>query len=410
MRQVWILNHYAQVPGGAGGTRHFALARHLQAHGWNASIIAASTDYQTGQQRLTDAEPSRLERIDGVTFLWVRCPNYRGNGPGRMRNMLAYSYRVLKPHLTRDLPEPDVIIGSSVHPFAAVSGAILARRHKVPFLFEVRDLWPQALIDMGRLKSHGVVAFAMRRLEKWLFQRAARIIVLLPRAGDYIVPLGISTRKIVWIPNGVDLTTFPRPLAPAAEGEFTLMYFGAHGQANGLDNVLHAMDELRPRATPLPVRLRLIGDGPLKPGLVDLARKIGLQNVSFEDPVPRRLIPALAAEADAFVFNLIDAPVFKYGISSNKLFDFMAGARPIIFCCNSSNNPVAEAGAGITAPPGAPALLADAIVALLEASPPQRRSMGEAGRAYVETHHGFDRLASRLAVILDNVVAEASGD
>ena len=406
MKNVWILNHYAQEPGGAGGTRHYSLARHLLKHGWRSSVIAASVELNTGRQRLSGGERMRISDFDGIPFLWVRTPQYEGNGGGRMGNMLTYAMRVLLPGVTKGLERPDVIVGSSVHPFAAWSGAILARRLRVPFVFEVRDLWPQTLVDLGRLREQSLITKVLRKLEKWLYDRADRIVVLLPQADDYIVPLGVPKRKIVWIPNGVELEGYPEPTQPLIHDDFTLMYFGAHGQANGLDCVLRAMAELQKRPDMRHVRLRMIGDGPLKPSLLKLAEELQLANVEFSDPVPKREIPKLAAEADAFVFNLIDAPVFKYGISSNKLFDFLAGARPIIFCCKSSNNPVADARAGITIPPGDPVALSQAIVTLATMPLDERKAMGRAGRAYVEQNHGFDSLAARFADMLNELVAE----
>lgn len=406
MKNVWILNHYAQEPGGAGGTRHYSLARHLLKHGWRSSVIAASVELNTGRQRLADGERMRVSDFDGIPFLWVRTPQYEGNGGGRMGNMLTYAARVLLPSVTKGLERPDVIVGSSVHPFAAWSGAILARRLRVPFVFEVRDLWPQTLVDLGRLREQSLITKVLRKLEKWLYDRADRIVVLLPQADDYIVPLGVPKRKIVWIPNGVELEGYPEPTQPLIHDDFTLMYFGAHGQANGLDCVLRAMAELQKRPDMRHVRLRMIGDGPLKPSLLKFAEELQLANVEFSDPVPKREIPKLAAEADAFVFNLIDAPVFKYGISSNKLFDFLAGARPIIFCCKSSNNPVADACAGITIPPGDPVALSQAIVTLATMPLDERKAMGRAGRAYVEQNHGFDSLAARFADMLNELVAE----
>lgn len=406
MKHVWILNHYAQEPSGAGGTRHYSLAKHLLAHGWKASVIAASVELNTGHQRLLNNERQRITDFDGVTFLWVRTPQYEGNGVGRMKNMLVYTFRVLMPSVTRDLDRPDVIVGSSVHPFAAWSGVILARRFGVPFVFEVRDLWPQTLVDMGRLRADGLATKALRWLEKWLYQRADRIVVLLPKAADYILPLGVAANKIVWIPNGVELAGYPEPPQPPVLDGFTLMYFGAHGQANGLDCILKAMAELKKMPAMAHVRLRMIGDGPLKPYLLQLARDLNLDNVDFGAPVPKQQIPALAAEADGFVFNLIDAPVFKFGISSNKLFDFLASARPIVFCCDASNNPVEEAGAGITVLPGDPVALAKAIASLVALPADQRAAMGRAGRAYVEKNHDFRILTAKLAVTLSDLVAE----
>ena len=404
MKNVWILNHYAQEPSGAGGTRHFHLAEHLQAYGWHATIIAASVEHQSGHQRLEPNEKKRCDYFKGVPFLWVRTPEYQGNGGGRMRNMLAYTWAVLQRSTTAKLPRPDVVIGSSVHPFAAVAGALLARRYKVPFIFEVRDLWPQTLVDMGRLQEDSFMTWALRKLELWLYRRAARTVVLLPRAWEYITPLGIPKERVVWIPNGVDLSLFPRStVADTAKDHFTLMYFGAHGQANGLDNVLHAMKHVQEQSNGRNIHLRMIGDGPLKPSLVEQASEMGLTNVSFEPPVAKSQIPALAAQADAFVIAVLNLPgLYRYGISMNKLFDYLAAEQPILIASDGANNPVEDAQAGLTVPPGQPQALAEAIVKIANTPLPERQRMGRAGREYVEQNHGFEQLAGRLAAVLDD--------
>ncbi|MDP9881374.1 glycosyltransferase involved in cell wall biosynthesis [Variovorax boronicumulans] len=406
MKQVWILNHYAQEPTGAGGTRHFHLAEYLATHGWQATLIAASVEFTSGRQRLAPEERRRYERINGVPFLWIRTPEYTGNGGGRMLNMLSYTWQALRTKTLKGLPSPDVIIGSSVHPFAAVAAALLARRFKVPFVFEVRDLWPQTLIDMGRLRESSFTTWALRKLEKWLYLRAARIVVLLPGAWEYIVPLGIPKERIVWIPNGVDLSLFPSSGLPTQKflGSFTLMYFGAHGQANGLENLLEAMTLLKDHQQSVSIRLRMIGDGPLKPFLIEKAKSLGLDNIIFEPPVSKGEIPNLASQADAFVIPVPDLPkLYRYGISPNKLFDYLAAARPIIIATGSANNPVADAEAGFTVPAGEPLALSEAILKMALSSKEERARMGRAGREYVEKNHGFLQLSGRLAVMLKEI-------
>jgi glycosyltransferase involved in cell wall biosynthesis len=409
VKQVWVLNHYAQEPGGAGGTRHFHLTEHLCDYGWQGTVIAASTEHNSGRQRLRPGEALRLERISGVPFLWVRTPEYEGNGGGRILNMLAYTWAVLTRRTASALPRPDVVIGSSVHPFAAVAGALLARRFKVPFVFEVRDLWPQTLVDMGRLREGSLMTWALRKLELWLYRRAARIVVLLPRAWEYITPLGIPKDRVVWIPNGVDLSLFPRQeqAVRAESGPFTLMYFGAHGQANGLDNVLQAMKLVNEQQAGQRIRLRMIGDGPLKAALMEQAQELGLNNVSFEPQLPKSQIPALSSQADAFVIAVLDLPkLYRFGISMNKLFDYLAASRPIIIAAEVETNPVADAKAGLTVSPGRPDALAAAILKVASLSQDERRRMGRAGREYVEENHGFQQLSGRLAAVLDDVCAE----
>ncbi len=397
-----MLNHYALEPSAAGGTRHYSIARHLLRHGWRSTILASSVELNTGRQRLKTDEKHRLSEIDGVDFLWVRTPTYSGNGPGRIRNMLLYAWRVQRSAITDRIDPPDVVVGSSVHPFAALAGAKLARRYGVPFIFEVRDLWPQTLIDLGRLGAKSLIARGLRRLELYLYRRADRIIVLLPHVADYIIPLGIPAKKIVWIPNGVELDDYPTPRPPPEADVFSFMYFGAHGQANGLDHVLRAMAVLQTDSVTSNIRLRLIGDGPQKEALRRLAEDLKLGNVSFESPVAKSEVPRLAAEADAFVFNLVDAPVFKYGISSNKLFDFMAAGRPVVFCCNAPNDPVRQAACGLTVKPGQPAALACAMKEMAAMPKARRDTFGRKGREYAEQRHSYRTLGLQFGQVLDS--------
>lgn len=406
MKQVWILNHYAQEPSGGGGTRHFHLAQHLGRNGWAATIIAASVDSVSGAQRLLKDENVRLEKIDNVPFLWVRTPVYSGNGGGRMFNMLAYLFRCLLKKTTQSLPRPDVVIGSSVHPFAALAGMLLARRFKVPFIFEVRDLWPQTLIDMGRLPEKSLITWLLRKLEILLYKESSRVITLLPFASEYIVPLGVSLDRIVWIPNGVDLSLFPGKEMPHQQNskEFTLMYFGAHGQANGLENLLMALRIVEDKKIDVKITLRLIGEGPSKASLVSLAQELNLESVIFEPSVAKFQIPVVAAQADAFVIVVRDLPnLYKYGISMNKLFDYLAAERPIIIASAAANNPVEDAGCGFTVRPDNAPELANAIVEMVRLPIAERAQLAHAGREYVEKNHSFEKLASRLTTVLNDV-------
>ena len=405
MKTVWILNHYAREPSCPGGTRHFGLARHLCRHGWHGVIIASSIGSEKEEQKLPRGVNRRLDNFDGVSFLWVRAPEYSGNGVLRLINMLVFSIRVLMPSITSDLLRPDVIVGSSVHPFAAVAGAILARRFKVPFIFEVRDLWPKTLVEFGRLSERGLLAAFLRQVESWLYRRADRILTLLPGAKRYIVPLGIEEEKIIWLPNGVELNDVPMPAQAERSTRFILMYFGAHGQANGLDVLIHAMDELRGQSEFSRLHLKLVGDGPMKSDLIELAAKLELDNVEFCDPVPKNHIPVLAAEADAFVLCVRDLPgLYQYGISPNKLFDYFAAARPIIFSSGAPFDLVVEARAGISVPPGDPHALALGLDKVIHMPLNERIAMGEAGRAFVEKNYSYEALAARFASTLDQLV------
>lgn len=410
MKNVWILNHYAQEPNGAGGTRHYSLARHLKAYGWSATIVAASVDHQSGVQRLSAHEKRRIDTFGDVPFLWLKTSSYSGNGGGRMLNMLQFAWKLVKPGALRNIVKPDVIFASSVHLFTGLAGLFLAWRLRVPCVFEVRDLWPQTLVDMGRIRDQDLITRVLRVVEKFIYKHSERIVVLLPEAWRYIVPLGVSRERVVWLPNGVDLEGFKCcPLAEKPSGApFDLMYFGAHGQANGLECIIKAMHILKSRGTDLNIVLRMVGDGPAKAQLQQQATYLGLSNVVFEESVKKSEIPKLAAEADAFIISVLDLPgLYKYGISMNKIYDYLAAGRPTIIASSAVNNPIAEAAAGLTVSPESPEELADAISRMAALGRDERVAMGMAGRNYVESHHEYRNLAGKLAAVLDDVVRES---
>jgi glycosyltransferase involved in cell wall biosynthesis len=406
VKNLWIFNHYANEPSGAGGTRHYHLAKNLRSLGWDTVVFAASSELNTSRQRLKFPKTFKLSDIADVKFLWVYTPNYSGNGLMRCFNILSYCTLALLKCVFAPPSKPQLIIGSSVHPFAALLGLLLSRYFTVPFIFEVRDLWPQTLIDLGRIRETSFITFFLKRLELLLYRNSNSIITLLPNAHEYITALGIDRNRIEWIPNGVELAIFPPPVKrePIKSEAFHLMYFGAHGLCNDLENLLQAMKIIQSQEIFSQIRLTLIGDGPLKLSLLAKAEELGLKNVTFKDPMPKSEIHDVAVNTDAFIFNLINVPVFRYGISSNKLFDYMALQKPVIFCCDSSNNPVQDSKSGITVLSGSPKLLSKAIIEMASFPVETRLEMGRMARKYVEENHDFEVLASRLSKILFKVL------
>ena len=408
-RVVWILNHYAQVPSGPGGTRHYWLARHLIAHQWHALVVASSTEHNTGRLRIPLDSHRATEEIDGVPFLWLRAPAYRGNGIGRLRNMLTFAARASKIGSYDGLARPDVVIGSSVHPFSGCAGLRLAKRFDVPFIFEIRDLWPETLIAFGRVKRNGIVAGVMRVIEKQLCRRASRIVTVLPRAEEYLRErVGVGRDAVSYIPNGIELSCRPPGNTYFRDDadKFSFMYLGAHGQANDLWTVLGALELLEQKVGPERFVFRFIGEGPQKHQLIEAARSMGLASVQFEPSIPSAKVHAVAAQADCFVLTARDCPeLYRYGVSMNKIFDYMAAGRPTVVALSAANNPVAEARAGLTVEPQNPEALAQGLLDVLNMSPVRRQKMGLRGREFVEDHHDYVTLAKSLAAVLDGVVS-----
>lgn len=399
--KIWLVNHYALPPTETGGTRHFTLARELMKLGHEVTIFASSFDHFARKEtRLAPGETFKVETFEGVPFVWLRTPPYPGNTLARMWNMAYFGWQFFRLADRLPVERPDVVIGSSPHLFAALAAERVARRHRVPFLLEVRDLWPQSLVDLSNISERHPAIIGLERIERYLYRHSARIISLLPGAAGHMAEKGADPARVLWLPNGVDAGLAPEPSPGAAQEAFTVMFAGAHGVANGLDAILDTARLLRGE----PVRFRLIGQGPEKERLMKRAEDEGLTNVTFDAPVPKEQIYGVLAQADAFLMILKDSPVFRWGVSPNKLFDYMAMARPVVFGVSTPFNPIDDAKAGLTVPPEDPAAMAEAIRALMAMSPEARWEMGLRGAAYVKENHDFGKLAARLDAALREVV------
>jgi glycosyltransferase involved in cell wall biosynthesis len=412
-RTLWIINHYADAPDKANGTRHFDLGRRLAAQGTRVTIIASGFSHVTGrEERLRRWQLYGIQRFEGVRFVWLRTVPYRGNGVRRQINMLSF-FAALLIVQTR-LRAPDTIIGSTVHPFAALGGWIVARQRKATFIFEVRDLWPQTLVDLGAIREGSVGERLLRGIEAFLVRRATLVITLLPGMETYLVEHGLPAGHVRYIPNGVDLEVFDGALAdrqgmPASvdaclrtidgmrrEGRVVFAYLGALGRVNNVGAIVRAA-ALADARSPGRIGIVVIGDGPERSKLDRAAR--GLEAVALASPVPKRFVPIVLRAIDAGIVHATANPVYRYGISFNKLFEYLAAARPVIFACETAFDPVAIAGAGISLVPDDPERLASAMLALANVGPEVLARMGAAGRAYVERDHDIKKLAEALSEV-----------
>ncbi len=403
VKTAWILNHYAVLPSETGSTRHFEIATRLAEKNWTCVVLAASFSHWERKQRISGYRCFADITQGKVSFRFIWTPSYSNNGISRVINMLSYFVCILLPCATKRLPKPDVIIGSSVHPLAALAAQILARRYGVPFVFEVRDLWPQTLIAMKHLDGHGLTAKLMYFLERWLYKHACKIIVLLPYAFSYITQYGISRNKIEWIPNGVDISSNPRKCKHP--NILTFMYIGAHGEANGLDVILDAIKSIKGKEFSVSLTYRFIGEGEAKERLIARARKNGLDNVIFEKGVPKNRVAELLAEADVLILAVRDLPeLYQYGISMNKIFDYMAAEKPIVAALSAANDPIRDANAGITVAADRPAELGDAIARLAMMPADERKILGKNGRDYVAKYHDYAVLSEKYNTLLSELL------
>jgi glycosyltransferase involved in cell wall biosynthesis len=391
-RRLLALNHFANPVDAPGGTRLVELTERLP--GWETTIVAANRNLFTQHRQ----PPS------GPQYRTVWTPPYGGSDTIRIANWAVFALGALLAGLR--LPRPDVVLASSPHLLTGLTGWALARYRRRPFVLEIRDLWPQILVDMGRLREGSSMHRMVRALERFLYRQADAIVVLAQGVEAALVDDGVPAEKIRFIPNAADPADF-EPSASRAElrtrygfGGFTIVYAGAHGPANGLDFVLDAAAELRDE---LPgVRFVLVGDGLAKPGLRQRADALHLDNVTFLGAVPKNEIPDLLAACDAGLHVLADLPLFLYGVSPNKLFDYLAAGLPVL------TNTAGEVGelvkdhqAGVVV---GPAELASGVRQLVGTSDAELATWGANGRALMADERNRSVMAARLRDTLDALV------
>jgi glycosyltransferase involved in cell wall biosynthesis len=259
---------------------------------------------------------------------------------------------------------------------------------------EVRDIWPQTLVDMNIAGPRHPLVRYLGRLEKRLYSKAEFIITPLPLAHKYFSALGIPSERILFLPQGTQISDSMPALPERSAGEpFTVMYVGSFGPADYVDVLVKSARALSERD----IRFVFVGDGEIKAGLVEWASTHRLSNVTFLDPVPKNLVQGLLGQADACLISVGQAQLWqRYGMAKNKLIDYLAAARPIIFAGEIPQDIVADAGCGLSIKPGDPALVAEAVETMASFDYRTRQEMGARGWRYLAENHAIPILVDKL--------------
>lgn len=418
---LWMVNHYAGNLQLGMEYRHFFLARHLRRMGHRVGIISASFHHLYTSPPEIDG-PLSFGECDGVPHAWIDVPSYRGNGIKRLWNMISFTRKLGKyrRRIESQFGRPDAVLGSSPHPFVVSNLLSLKRRYRVPVLFEVRDLWPLMLHELGSLSPRSPLSLLFARLEKRGFKKCDRVISLWHSADRYMCKMGLSPERYVYLPNGIEISSDGEtddagqghPLIELVRerkraGKFIIGYAGSHGLANPLDSIVDTCELLRERGID-DVEFFLVGDGPIKEQTVSRSKELGQRNIHFHPYVQKPVVMSFYKAIDVAFMGLRDLPLFKYGPTPNKLMDYLASATPIIYAINSSFDPVKEAGAGLSIEPDDPRQLLEAILKLKGSSREELDAMGEAGRRYAMKELNFQSLAGKLADVVHQCTPAAA--
>ena len=399
--KILLINQSAVSLDEPGHTGHIEMAKYLRDDGHDMVIIAGDSNYQTGLRTVRQKGIFVEQRIEGVRVLRA----YSAETLHRSyfwRVISFVSFTLSSIWAALQVKDVDLVMGTTPHIFQAISAWFVAFVRRKPFFLEVRDLWPEFAISMGIIKNRVIIRLSYW-LERFLYARATHILVNSPAYKEYIVNKGVSAKKITFIPYGTNINMFNPGIDGSSVRErlglnkkFMVLYAGTIGQAHDLYTVLRAAKRLENETH---IQFVFFGDGKERPNLEAEAQRLGLKNVLFAGVCPKKEIPTVIAAADVCLAVLQNLEMFRTTYP-NKVFDYMASARPTVLVIDGVIREVIEASkGGVFVEPENDELLAKAILTLSRDS--QRvKQMGENARAYlVQNLNRRDKLAETLQLL-----------
>jgi len=338
---IWILNHYAApIDNSSRGTRHFDFGFHLTKKGHKVRIFAANRHHTLYKWVEFGGLYKEIEYEHGPIFTYVQTRPYHGNTVARFLNMWDYRKNVVRAgKIIGSSEKPDVIIASSVHPLAWEAGYDLSRAFGARYFVEVRDVWPKTLVDTGKMSCFHPLVVYFSILEKRAYKRAEAVITLLRDSEEYMKSKG--AKRVVWIPNGIDLERFDmmknesneqlKNIIDEMRKKYSILigYAGGHSFVYGLETLVEIAKICQDEK--LPVGFISVGDGEALPRLKAMVKEKRLENLVFAGRFPRTSIPWFLCQMDALFLHVKPMEVLNYGVSYNKLFEYFAARKPVIY-------------------------------------------------------------------------------
>jgi glycosyltransferase involved in cell wall biosynthesis len=401
---ILLINHYAGSPAHGMEYRPYYLSREWLRAGHTTTVVAASFSHLRNRAVICP-HPVTEEAVDGIRYVWLKCPAYAGNGLGRVRNMATFVAGLYRHRrrIVGTVP-PDVVIASSTYPLDIWPAATIARASGARLVFEVHDLWPLSPMVMSGIPRWHPFTVVMQLAEDYACRRADRVVSMLPKANEHLQERGMPSDRFSYVPNGIvvsewDAATAELPAQHSAKlaelrkaGFFVVGYAGGHGLSNALDSFLEAGRLLKGE----PVALLLVGQGPEKEAVERRATECGLTHVHFLPPVPKASIPSLLSQMDSLYIGWRRSPLYRFGVSPNKLMDYMMSGRPVIHAIEAANDAVKDSGCGISVAPEDPGAIAEAVRTLVRMTADERADLGARGRRFVVQHYDYRVLAGKF--------------
>ncbi len=403
---ILYIEHYAGSISMGMEFRPYYMAREWQKAGHQVRIMAADYSHLRTKQPEFTGNFCKTQ-IDGVDFQIIKTGAYEGNGAKRALTMfrLTGSLWLHAGRLVREF-KPDAVITSSTYPLDAYAGYRIARKAKARYIHEAHDVWPETLIELGGMSRNHPFIRLLDHAEKYAYRKADKVVSLLPGVLPHMMEHGMQSEdKFEYIPNGVVMDDWKNAAEPGnehkelfnrlhSEGKFIVEYLGGHALSNALDQLLDAAKIAKDAA------FVLVGKGVEKERLQKRAADEGISNLYFLPPVPKNQVPTLLQEADALYIGAAHSPLYRFGVSMNKLYDYMMSGKPVLNGVVASNNEVEEAKCGLSFDSSNPEEIAEAVTQMKNLTQEERNRLGQNGRKWVTENCDYTKLAERFLSIM----------
>lgn len=413
-RNIWILNHYATNTFFDRGGRHYYFSKYLKKADWSPTVFCASTVHGRATSVRIETGSYKIDFVDNIPYVFVKSNSYEGSRFLRILNMLAFTFNLFKVTKQINCEKPDIILASSVHPFTCVAGILIARRYHVPCVVEIRDLWPESIVEYGGFSRKNPVIQVLYMLEQWIYKKADRLIFTIPGGYDYIKERGwqkkIPEEKVFYINNGVDLDEFnynrecnklddPDLLNPDT---FKVVYTGSVRSANNVGLLIDAAAILQKQDKK--IEILIFGDGTEKPLLEKKIKENRLTNVKLKGHVEKAYVPFILSCSDLNVLIYQRHAIWRFGGSQNKLFDYFASKKPVLSNIQMGYCLIQKYSAGISLNDSAAEQMAGAILGFSNLSADEYATYCENAMLAAEDY-SYKQLAEKLENLLEELVS-----
>jgi len=399
-KHITIINQYIGSPYHGMEYRHYYLAKELIKKGFKVTLVSGSYSHLfSTPPKVKDKFTHEI--IDEIEYIWVKTPTYKSSKSiGRIWNMLYFAYVLRKIKL-----KPSHIIVSSPSLFPVKIGRKLANEFKTKFLFEVRDIWPLTLMELSNISDVNPLIVYMKMYERFAYREADYVVSLLPVAKDYFIQNGMSSHKFRYLPNGIEIKNIKDIklkqdiISQIPKDKFIVAYTGTVGIANNLDYLVDVANLLKGNSQ---IHFIILGQGGEKTRLQKRVKSLKLNNFTFIDPISKDEVKSFLRYIDVAFISLLPEKLFRFGVSPNKIFDYMYASKPIIWAIEAGNNLVKEANCGVSVSTNNLQELKETILKLSRLDKDEIVKLGKNGYNFVIKNHSYGELANRLIKIIED--------